>query len=104
MNGTDFSERRIVSETLQKSFVCRKLLQALQQHLHCGHRVRTGECAPQRVNLRQIVRRNELLLLARARLSDVDRRENAALEETAIENDLGVAGPFELLKDHFVHS
>jgi hypothetical protein len=37
-------------------------------------------------------------------LLDVDRREHAAVGELAIEVDLGVARPLELLEDHFVHA
>src|SRR4051812_26365724 len=43
------------------------------------------------------------LLLAGARAVDVDRRENAALNETAIEMKLAVTGALEFLEDDFVH-
>src|SRR5207237_4441190 len=44
-----------------------------------------------------------LLFLAGARSLDVDGREDALLRQLAVEVDLGVAGPLELLEDHFVH-
>src|SRR5438309_101923 len=65
------SERRIVSETLQKSFVRWKLLQSLEQHLHGRHRIGSGQGAAKGVDLRQVRRRNELLLLARAGLGNI---------------------------------
>ena len=49
-------------------------------------------------------RRKEFFLLARAALRDVHGREDAALEEAAIEDDLGVTRSLELLEDHFVHA
>src|SRR5213082_2325116 len=104
LSSWTISERRILSETLQKSFVARKLLQALEQHLHGGHRVGSGKGTPQRVDLRQVRRRDQLLLFSRAGLGDVHGGEDAPLEQTSIENDLRVAGALELLKDHFIHS
>ena len=46
----------------------------------------------------------EELLLARAALADVNRREHAAIGELAIEVNYRVAGALELLEDDFVHA
>src|SRR5581483_4730428 len=73
------------SKALQKRVVRRELLQPFEQHLHRGHRIGSCECPPERVNLRQDRRGEELFLFARSGLCDVDRGEDAALEEAAIE-------------------
>ena len=52
----------------------------------------------------EIFLRNEQLFFPRAALLDVDRREDAAVGELAIEVDFQVAGALELLEDHFVHA
>ena len=52
----------------------------------------------------EIFLRDQQLFLAGAALLDVDRREDAAVGELAIEVDLEVAGALELLEDHFVHA
>ena len=52
----------------------------------------------------QLVLRHQQLFLARARLVDVDRRENALVDQLAVEVDLAVAGALELLEDHVVHA
>src|SRR5262249_57246780 len=48
--------------------------------------------------------RKELLLFAGARLGDVDRRENALLGEQAIQGDLAVSRPLELLENYLIHA
>src|SRR5438445_6906145 len=47
---------------------------------------------------------HEQLLLARAGAVDVEAGEDALLHQLAVEHDLGVARPLELLEDHFVHA
>src|SRR3954452_11801799 len=92
------------SKALQERLIARKLLKSLQQHLHRVQRIRSGQRPPQRVHLRQDRLREQLLLLARAGLGDVDGGEDAALEEAAVEHDFRIAGSLELLKDHLVHA
>src|SRR6185503_9729884 len=103
-NTTADLEKAANLKTLEKCVVGRELLESFQKHLHRSHRIGSGECAPQRVNLRQHRRRQKLFLFSRTGLGDVHRRENAAFKEPAVENDLGVSRAFELLEDHFIHS
>src|SRR5262249_45384210 len=91
-------------EALQKTVVRRKLLKTLDQHLQGVERIGPGQGPAEGVDLLQDHRRKELFLLAGSALRDVHGREDAALEQAAVENDLGVPGPLELLEDHFVHS
>src|SRR5215203_5308540 len=66
-------------------------------------RLERREGAPEGVHARELPRVEELLLFARARRVDVDRREDAALGDAPVEHELHVARPLELLKDDLVH-
>ena len=50
------------------------------------------------------LRRQDPLLLARARLAHVHGRVDAAVGQLAVEHQLHVAGALELLKDEVVHA
>src|SRR6266508_6303364 len=57
----------------------------------------------QRPYLAQVVAQQQLLT-ARAAAGDIDRREDALLRELAIQMQLHIAGTFELLVDHIIHT
>src|SRR4051812_30903939 len=90
-------------ETFQEFRVGAELSEAAEDQLHRLDLVHGGERAAQLDDLREVVRAVELLFLAGARLRDVDAREDPAVEEVAVEQDLRVAGPLELLEDDLVH-
>ena len=58
----------------------------------------------QQMALPEAFRRAQQLFAARAGLQHVDGREDAAIGDGAIEDQLHVAGALELLKDHLVHA
>ena len=62
--------------------------QPLDQRLHRLHRLHREEHLPQLLHLLVLLLGEELLLLARARLRDVDRREDALLGEQPVQGDL----------------
>src|SRR5438445_5950876 len=90
-------------ESLEERGVRRILAQLVEQLEHRVVRLHLEEDPPKLVDPRQILLGEQLLLLARTRLGDVDRGVDALLEEGAVENQLHVAGPLELLEDHVVH-
>ena len=51
-----------------------------------------------------LLRVHQHLFLAGAAAVDVDRRPDAAIDQLAVEHDFLVAGPLELLENHFVHA
>ncbi len=57
-----------------------------------------------RIRSVQVVRRQEQILLAGARLLDVDGRVDAPVGHLAVEHDLHVARTLELLEDDLVHA
>src|SRR5215831_4703511 len=79
------------------------LLKAFDQQFHRLNGFLTGQGAPQRDYLRKRLRIEELFLLARPRFRDVDGGEYASFGKFTIQDNLEVAGPFELLKYYFVH-
>src|SRR5690606_33643603 len=92
------------SELLEELVVVRVATQALDQGLHGLDRLHVEEHAAQLLHLVVLALGEELLLLARARLRDVDRGEDALLGQVAVEGDLAVTGALELLEDHLVHA
>src|SRR5258706_671662 len=92
------------SKTVEKLGVRWKFRESLEQELHRLNLVRARERAAQLVDLRELLRGVKLCLFSRSRLLDHDRGKDPALEEIAVEQDLGIAGAFELLKNHFVHA
>src|SRR5438552_17271595 len=80
-----------------------EFVQRLEEPFHRFHRLQREEGAAKLLDLLVLVLAEQLLFLARARGLDVDGREDALLRELAIEVDLRVSGPLELLEDHLVH-
>src|SRR5574341_2147044 len=78
-------------------------LELVEQELHRLHGVQLGEGLAQEPDLLELVLLEEQLFLARARLLDVDRREDALVHEPTVQVDLHVARALELLEDHVVH-
>ena len=88
---------------LQELLVGLRLLETLEQKLHGFHRLQRGQHLAQHPDATQLPLINEQLLLAGARLVDVDGRKDPALHQFAIEVDLEVSGALELLEDHIIH-
>src|SRR5512133_4186425 len=91
------------SEAGEELLVRVDLGELLQEPLHRLYRLQRRERAAEAPHLLDLLRREELLLLAGARRADVDGGEDPALRELAREHDLHVAGALELLEDHLVH-
>src|SRR6266545_1763118 len=87
----------------QEFLVRLRELELVQQELHALHGVELGERLAQEPDLLELVLLEEQLFLPRARLLDVDRREDPLVHQPAIEMNLHVAGPLELLEDDVVH-
>src|SRR5512140_3799513 len=88
----------------EKLLVRLGLLQALEEQLHRLDRRQRVEHLAQDPDAVELALLDEELLLARAALVEVDRREDAPVDELAVEVDLHVAGPLELLEDDVVHA
>src|SRR3989441_12704525 len=82
----------------QELLVRLRELELVQQELHALHGVELGERLAQEPDLLELVLLEEQLFLPRARLLDVDRREDPLVHEPAIEMNLHVTGPLELLE------
>ena len=96
-------------EVIQEFAVVGSLGQALEDALgRLGRAGRIladeGEHAAEQPDLAQRPLIEEQLLAAGAAARDVDRREDTALGELAVEVQLHVAGALELLVDHVVHA
>src|SRR5712691_911037 len=93
-----------VAHALQEFLVRLGLRQALQEQLHRFDGGERGEHLAQDPRAVELVLGHEQLLLARAAAVDVDGGEDALVGELAVEHDLRVARPLELLEDHVVHA
>src|SRR5437667_2163791 len=87
----------------QEFLVRLRELELVQQELHALHGVELGERLAQEPDLLELVLLEEQLFLPRPRLLDVDRGEDPLVHQPAIEMDLHVARPLELLEDDVVH-
>src|ERR1019366_5086141 len=97
----DGSARRHRPEELR---VVLRLVEALDEELHRLHRRERVENLTEDPHAVELLLIEEELFLARARTVEVDGREDTAVDELAVEVDLHVAGPLELLEDHVVHA
>src|SRR5215813_4479013 len=79
-------------------------LDLVEEELHGFHGVELGQGLAEQPDLLKLVLLQEELLLAGARLLDVDGGEDALVHEAAVEVHLHVAGALELLEDHVVHA
>src|SRR5450830_748246 len=93
----------LLKNALQKLLVRLRLPELREQELHRVDGLHRGKGPAELVDLRQLVRVVELLLLAGAGGRDVDAREDAPLEEATVEDDFAVPGALELLEDDVVH-
>ena len=73
------------------------------QRLHRLGRLDVREAAAEQGDAGEGLGVQEALFLAGARLLDVDGRPDAAVGQLAVEDELHVAGPLELLEDDLVH-
>src|SRR5204862_6020171 len=80
-----------------------RLADAVDEELQRLDGMHLVEDAAKDVELLEGGGREELLLLARARLVDVDRGPDALLGRAAVEDELHVARALELLEDQLVH-
>src|ERR1035437_2251382 len=94
-DGVDMG-RGLAGEAEEKLGVGLGLLQPRDEHLHRLDRAEALHRAAEAVDALQFLGVIDELLLARAGAIDVDRGENAALNESAVEMQLGVAGALEL--------
>src|SRR5262245_18319519 len=99
-SGPDLPHRMHRGEEL---LVATRLLELVQQQLHGLDGVQLGQRLAQEPDLLQLVLLEQQLLLARAGLLDVDRREDPLVHEAPVEMDFHVAGALELFEDHVVH-
>src|SRR6185503_8606962 len=76
----------------------------VEQELDGVGRPHRRQDAAQNVRLRQRALVEQELVLARARLQDVDRGIDTLVGHLAVENDFGVTRPLELFEDDFVHA
>src|ERR1700682_5578059 len=91
-------------EALQEVGVRLELGEASEDELHRLDLVYGRERPAQLHDPGKLLGVVELLFLSRAGLRDVDAREDPAVEEVPVENDLGVSRALELLKNDLVHA
>src|ERR1035437_6042484 len=80
------------------------LFQAADEQLHGFDRGERVEHLAENPDARQILFGYEQLFLAGSGALDVDGREDALVDELAVQDDLHVAGSLELLEDDLVHA
>src|SRR5215470_12588700 len=80
------------------------LLQSFEDKLHLLDRRKRVQHAAQYPDSVEVLLRDQQLFLARARLLQVDRREDALVRELAVEMYFEIACALELFEDHVVHS
>src|ERR1035441_3401016 len=87
------------SDQLGQQFIVRlMLIQGGNERFHRFNRVQIHHGPAELAHRFDLVFREELLLLAGPTLGDVDRSEESRVRELAIQNQLHVAGAFELLE------
>src|SRR5262249_51401549 len=79
-------------------------LDLVVQELHCLHGIQLGQQLAENPDPVEDLAWQQQLLLPGAGPRDVHGGEHAPVHEAAVEVDLQVAGPFELLEDHLVHA
>src|SRR5262245_38546887 len=89
---------------VQEALVGPRQLELVQEKLHRLDWIQLRERLPEQPYLLQLVLLEEQLLLAGARLLDVDRRENPLVHQATVQMHFHVARPLELLEDHVVHA
>src|SRR5205814_8978047 len=89
------SSFRIDFEALQELVVRLDIVELRHQEIHRFDEVHPLQHPPEDVDVLQPLARHDLLLLARAGLLDVHRREDPAVGELAGEHELHVAGALE---------
>src|SRR5690625_4389982 len=93
-----------LTEGSQELLVALRAGESREQHLHGLGSVHVRDDLAQQPHLGERAFAEEQVLTPRARLEDVDSREDAALLEATGEVKLHVAGTLELLEDHVVHA
>src|SRR5579863_2412478 len=89
---------------LQELGIIADLFEAGNEQFH-GFDGRQGvQHAAQHEDALQVFPGNEQFFLSRAGALDVDGREDALIDQLAVEDDLHVAGSLELFEDDFVHA
>src|SRR5690349_769756 len=91
-------------EAIEELGVGLRLPELLDEELHGLLGLHLREHAAEDPGPLEDVRREELLLLARARGGEVDGREDAPVGQLAGQHDLGVPRALELLEDDLVHA
>src|SRR5262249_882008 len=96
--------QRVRLELVEELVVVGVARESLDQRFHRFDRLDREKHLSKLLHLLVFLGRKELLLFAGARLGDVDRRENALLGEQAIQGDLAVSRPLELLENYLIHA
>ena len=92
------------SHTFEEFFVGRVLFEEFEKSVHGPLGFVVGQDTPERGQAASIVVAVELGFFSGAAGRDVDGRENSCLGQTAVEDNLAVAGAFEFLEYKLVHS
>src|SRR5580698_8079016 len=88
----------------QEFGVVADFFEAADEQFHCLNRRERIENAAKNEDALQVFFGNEQLFLSRSAALNVDGREDALVDELAVENDFHVAGALELFEDDFVHA
>src|SRR6185312_2474317 len=92
------------AHVVQELLVVACLAELVGEKLHGFNRRERVEDLAQNPGALQVVFRDEELFFAGARALDVDGREDALVDELAVEDDFHVAGALELFEDDLVHA
>src|ERR1043165_7371693 len=79
------------------------ILHLVEEELHRIDGAHLHQDPPEHPHLGELAGIDQQLLLAGARLADVERGEDALVGDLAVEHDLRIAGALELLEDDLVH-
>src|ERR1700734_1181430 len=92
------------THVVQELLVVAGLAQLVGEKLHGFYRRERVEYLAENPGALEVVLGDEEFFFTRAAALDVDGREDALVDELAVEDDFHVAGALELFEDDFVHA